>query len=196
MTSIGAVVSLRTQLTNGYDERESPRKRVSGFFAPAYLNFSPGIQLQTKNRAFSFHFGPAIRWVIITNSPYSLVYQGGIKPDGSQERTLANLYGVSPGKQVRVEAGPYLTAQYKAEIVKNVMWKTRVELNSDLRRKEPLKIDVYWTNTFAMTVNKWLKVNYNFDLYQDEDVKMFGPGGNESRTQMKSMLGVGLGFIF
>src|SRR6476661_6549596 len=124
---VGVITSLRTQLTNGYDETTAPRKRVSGFFAPAYLNFSPGIQLHSENNAFSFHFGPAVRWIIITNRPYSLVYQGGVKPDGTRERTLADLYNVSPGKQVRVEAGPYLAAQFRGEIVKNVMWKTRVE---------------------------------------------------------------------
>jgi hypothetical protein len=76
------------------------------------------------------------------------------------------------------------------------MWKTRLDLNSDVRENDPLAIDVYWTNTVAMSVNKWLKVHYNFDLYHDENVKMFGRSRNESRTQMKSMLGVGLGVMF
>jgi hypothetical protein len=47
-----------------------------------------------------------------------------------------------------------------------------------------------------MTVNKWLKVNYNFDIYYDKDVKMFGENKDESRLQMRSLLGVGLGVAF
>jgi hypothetical protein len=195
-SGFGFIGALRSQFTNGYDYTETPKKRISGFFAPAYLTLSPGFQIKSSNNSFSFHIGPDVRWVIVTNEPYSLVYQGGIKPDGSTERTLAELYNVSPGKEVRVEAGLYLSALYKKEVCKNVLWKTRLDLNSDFRESDPFAIDVYWTNNIGMTVNKWLKVNYNFDLYHDKDVKMFGASKNETRTQMKSMLGVGLGLSF
>src|SRR4051812_20303237 len=52
LVSIGVLASLRTQFTNGYDYTESPRKRISGFFAPAYIAAGPGVQLKTKNDAF------------------------------------------------------------------------------------------------------------------------------------------------
>ena len=76
---IGTVANLRTQLVNGYDYSENVRKRISGFFAPAYIMFSPGVQYSSNNDAFSFHAGPGARWVVVTNSPYSLNYQGGVK---------------------------------------------------------------------------------------------------------------------
>jgi hypothetical protein len=193
--SFSMVGALRSQFTNGYDYTETPKKRISGFFAPAYLTLSPGIHLGSKKGDFGVHIGPDVRWVIVTNEPYSLVYQGGVKPDGTEERTLADLYGVSPGRKVRVEAGLYASAMYKKQIMKNVTWKTRVDVNSDFRGGEPTKLDVYWTNAIGMSVNKWLKVNYNFDLYHDNDVKMFGDNKNEAKTQMKSMLGVGLGIM-
>ena len=195
VSSVGMVGSLRTQFTNGYDNTQSPRKRISGFFAPAYITVSPGIQLHTKNNVFNVHMGPAARGVVVTNSPYSLVYQGGEKPDGTIERTLADLYSVDPQKQWRFEVGPFVSALFKKEVVKNVMWKSRLDLNSDITRHDP-SIDVYWTNSIGMTVNKWLKVTYNFDLYDDEQVRMFGPNKNETRTQMRSMFGVGLGVTF
>src|SRR5215213_169633 len=195
-TSLGIVTTLRTQFTNAYDHTISPRKRISGFFAPAYLSFSPGVQLQTKDPWFSVHAGPAIRWVIVTNAPFSLVNQGGIDPEGNPERTLAELYGVNPHEQVRFEIGAYVSALIKKELMKNVMVKTRVDLNTDHRRRKPFEIDVYWTNTITMTVNKWLRVNYNFDLYHDKDVKMFGPNKDEAKNQVKSLLGVGLELSF
>ena len=196
ITSIGVVTALRTQFTNGYDNTVSPKKRISGFFAPAYLTFSPGVQFQTKNPWFSLHVGPDIRWVIVTNAPFSLVHQGGIDDEGNIERSLAELYGVNPHEQVRYEIGAYVSAVIKKEIMKNVMVKSRVDLNTDGRENEPFAVDVYWTNTIAMTVNKWLKVNYSFDLYHDNDVKMFGPDKNEAKNQVKSLLGVGLGIDF
>jgi hypothetical protein len=195
-SSLGMVGSLRTQFSNGYDLTESPRKRVSGFFAPAYLTLSPGIQFKTRDSSFSIHAGPAVRWVIVTNEPYSLVYQGGVKPDGTTERTLAELYGVSPGKHVRVEAGLFLSAIYKKELIKNVFWNTRFDINSDITRDDPFDLDIYWTNTVAMKVNKWMRVNYNFDLYKDNDVKMSGRDKNETAVQMKSILAVALAIAF
>lgn len=195
VTAIGMVGSLRTQFTNGYDYTETPKKRISGFFAPAYITVSPGVQFHTKNNVLSVHVGPAVRGVVVTNSPYSLVYQGGEKPDGTTERTLADLYSVDPQKQWRFEAGPFVSALFKKEVVKNVMWKSRVDINSDITKNDP-SLDIYWTNSIGMTVNKWLKVTYNFDLYKDEQVRMFGLNKNETRTQMRSMLGVGLGVTF
>ena len=76
------------------------------------------------------------------------------------------------------------------------MWKTRLDINMDFDQANFSETDVYWTNTIGMTVNKWLKVNYTFDLYQDADVTMFGPNKDASRTQMLSLLGVGLGVTF
>jgi hypothetical protein len=198
LAGLGTIANLRSQFTNGYDYTENPRKRISGFFAPAYLTFAPVVfSVKSKDNSLTFSATPAAaRWVIVTNSPYSLNYQGGVKPDGSQERTLAELYGVDPGKKVDFQVGPYVSALFKKEIVKNVMWKTRLDINMDFNQTHLRETDVYWTNTIGMTVNKWLKVNYTFDLYQDADVNMFGPNKDASRTQMLSLLGVGLGVSF
>ena len=193
---LGAVANLRTQLVNGYDYSETIRRRISGFFAPAYIYFSPGIQFTSKNQSLNLHFGPAARWVVVTNSPYSFNYQGGIMPDGDAERTLAEKYGVDPRRQVRFEVGPYFSGMFNKEIVKNVTWKTRVDVSSDVIEEKPTNIDVYWTNVIGMKVNNWLTVNYNFDLYYDDDVKMFGADKTNPATQMKSILGVGVGVKF
>ena len=188
---VGMVGTLRTQLVNGYDYSESVRKRVSGFFAPAYISLSPGVQFTTVNNALSLHIGPGVRWVVVTNSPYSLTYQGGIKPDGTTERTLASFYGVDPEKEVRFETGLYFSGMFNKEVVKNVNWKTRLDITNDVIEKEPFLFDIYWTNTIAMKVNNWLSVNYYFDLYYDDNVRMFGAGKDNPATQMKSILGIG-----
>lgn len=193
--SLGTVTALRTQLTNGYDYSQEPVKRISGFFAPAYLTFSAGAQFR-PTEYLSFHIGPDVRWVFVTNSPYSLNYQGGVMPDGEQERTLADFYGVDPARKLRFEYGAYFSALFHKEIFKNVDWKTRLDLTSDASRSVPSNIDVYWTNTFYMSVNKWLKVAYNFDLVYDDKVRMFGEDGMSRAAQMRSMLGLGLAVKF
>ncbi len=195
---LGAVGNLRTQLTDAFDYTESPRKRISGFFAPAYLTFSPfGVQYKTPSNVLSVHVGPAVRWVIVTNKPYSLVNQGGVEPDGSSERKLAELYGVDPRKKVDFQVGPYLTASFNKEVVKNVTLKSRADVHMDIADEEPFSdVDLYLTNSVGMKVNKWLTVSYNLDLYSDNDAKMFGPERKFARTQIQSMLGVGLGVKF
>ena len=193
---VGGIATLRTQFVNGYDYTEVIPKRISGFFAPAYLVVSPGIQYETSTEVFSFHFGPGARWVVVSNAPYSLNYQGGIKPDGTKERTLAELYGVDPQRELRFEMGPFLFAAFNKEVMKNVHWESRLNVSSDFVAQEPLLFDVYWTNTIGMKVNNWLRVNYNFDLYYDDDVKMFGANKDNPATQMKSLLGVGLAAKF
>ena len=192
----GVVGNLRTQLVNGYDYSESVRKRISGFFAPAYIIFSPGVQYTSKNNSLNLHIGPAARWVVVTNSPYSLVYQGGEKPDGTIERPLASLYGVNPQREVRFETGIYFSGMFNKEVFKNVTWRTRLDINNDIIEQEPFLFDVYWTNTIGMKVNNWLSVNYNFDLYYDDNVKMFGSDKMDAATQMKSILGVGVAAKF
>lgn len=201
--ALGVVGNLRTQLSNGYDYTEMPEKRISGFFAPAYLTSSAGVQWKPcKN--FTTHFGPATRWIIITNNPYSFNYQGAVKPDGTTERSLSSFYAVDPGREVRIEIGPYLSSTFQGTIMKNVDYRGRLDLMLDLLNQKPARksdnfnanVDVYMTNNFMMTVNKWLKVNYSLDLVYDDNIRMFGPNKAGPATQIKSILGVGLAVGF
>jgi len=198
--SWGAVGSFRTQFSNGYDRSGRDKKRISGFFAPAYAVVSPGVQYSPFS-FLSMHLGPMVRWVIVSNAPYSLTYQGGIKPDGSEERTLASLYGVQPDLKGRFEYGLFYSALFEKEIMKNVMLKIRVDVSSDFVKRSdslrhPQNADVYFTTYFTMSVNKWLKAVYRFDVLYDDDVRLFGTAKNRPATQLKSVLGLGLAVDF
>ncbi|HVG41892.1 MAG TPA: DUF3078 domain-containing protein [Chitinophagaceae bacterium] len=198
--ALSVVANLRTQFSNGYDFSGDTKKRISGFFAPAYIVFSPGIQYKPFSY-FSMHAGPMARWIITTNAPYSLMYQGGIKPDGTTERTLAELYNVDPARKVRFEYGLYYSALFKKEVVKNVLLRSRLDVSSDFSTKSdslrhPGNVDVYFTNNVSMSINKWLKAIYSFDVVYDDDVKLFGASKNKAATQLKSVLGIGVGVSF
>jgi hypothetical protein len=191
----GVLGNLRTQFSNGWDYSETPKKRISGFFAPAYLTLGAALHFKPVTD-WTISVGPAVRWNIVTNNPYSLRYQGGIKPDGTQERTLADIYNIDPVEKTRQDAGFLLSTTFNRKIAKNVMYRTRLDALVDVNNNTNGATDVYWTNTFTMSVNKWLKVNYNYDLVHDKDVKYFGDNKNESALQMKSILGVGLAVGF
>ncbi|HVG12735.1 MAG TPA: DUF3078 domain-containing protein, partial [Flavisolibacter sp.] len=187
----GAIGNVRTQFSNGIDYREGNGKRISGFFAPAFITIGAGIQLKPVPD-WTVSVGPAIRWVLVTNAPYSLQNQGGIKPDGTREKTLAEIYGVDPAERSRTDIGGLLSTTFNKTIAKNVAYRARLDLLADVKNHQEPNASVYWTNTFTMSVNKWLKVNYNFDLIYDDQITYFGDNKNEDAVQMKSILGVGL----
>lgn len=206
--ALAGVFNLRTQFADGFDYDylgKGVKRRISGFMAPSYLLISPGIEW-TPTSYFSILFSPiSARWVIVSNDPYSYYYPDGQipLPDGGQETPLAAQYGVNPARKVSFEAGAYLSANFNKEIFKNVIFKSKLDLFSNyLGKRDPLtdekvnakpgNIDIYWTNAFVMKVNKFLNVTYNFDLIYDDDVRQFGPSGKAARTQVRSMLGVGL----
>jgi hypothetical protein len=190
--SVGVLFDARTQMTNGYDYTEEKRRRVSGFFAPAYITFAPGVELKLTSY-FSVFMAPlAAHWVAVTNSPYSFSYQGGIKPDNTVERSLASMYGVDPEKKVRFEAGPFVSAKFNKELVKNVMFHSRLDLFSDLTNEEPMNVDIFWNNAFGLNVNKWLQTSLRIDLIYDDNVTMFGRSKTSPAAQLNSLLGVGV----
>jgi hypothetical protein len=161
----------------------------------------------------------AAKFTFVTNEAYSYSFQGGLIPpqyqtdgSGQYEKPLAINYGVDPKKEVRLEAGAFLSANFEKTVMKNVAWKSKLDLFSsyshrtefygpsygsqtEIEKFHPEKVDVYWTNSIRMTVNKFLQVSYDFDIAYDDDIRMFGPNGNVAATQFRSMLGVGVGVI-
>lgn len=210
--AVVGVYNLRTQMTDGYDYDylgKGIRRRISGLFAPAYMLVSPGIEWKPTSY-FSIMMSPiSARWVIVSNDPYSYYYQDGQipLPDDGQEVPLAALYGVNPRRKVSMEAGAYLSANFFKEVLKNVTYKSRLDLFSNYLGKhdpitdvkvgaKPQNVDVFWTNSIAMKVNRFLSVTYNLDLIYDDDVRQFGPNGDSPGTQIRSLLGVGIATKF
>jgi len=215
-TSIAFVTNLRTQFADGFDYNylgKGFKRRTSGFFAPAYLAFGPGLDWH-PTKYFSIFFSPASgRLVIVSNQPKSYYFPGGVIPaseGGGFETPLAVLYGVDPARQVRAELGALLSINFNKEIFKNFQYKSRLDLYSNYLKTykftvtgpdelaitsvgpKPQNIDVVWNNVINMKVNKIINVTYNFDLIYDDDVRQFGPNKTSAGTQLRSLLAVGL----
>ncbi|MBY0537036.1 MAG: DUF3078 domain-containing protein [Chitinophagaceae bacterium] len=215
--NLSIVGSFRSQFTDGtnYDYLgQGLKRRNSGFFAPAYFTLAPGIDIRPTSY-FSVFISPiSARLIVVTNKPKSYYYQGGVIPAGGYELPLSTLYGVDPTREVRAEMGGFVSINFNKEVVKNVNYKSRLDLYSNYltsyrftatgpdqlavteTKSQAKNVDVFWTNTISMKVNKWLQVTYNFDLIYDDDVKQFGPNKNSAGTQMRSLLGVGVAAKF
>lgn len=204
---LGAAFNFRSQFSNGYDRdylNQGIKRRTSGFFAPAYVTIAP-IGLSFHKKDISVYASPiGFRGVFVTNQPYSYVFQGGIVPDNlideknpaKQERSLAAMYGVDPTKTIQTQVGPYISAACNKEICKNVNYTSRLDLFSDFTHSNPQNIDVFWTNTFYLKVNRWLSAVYSLDLAYDDDIKKFGYFKDHPALQAKSILGIGLSTHF
>lgn len=219
---VALLVNFRSQFYDGYNYNylnQGLKRKISSFMAPGYLTLSPGLDWKICP-GFSMVLSPiANKFTFVTNEAYSYSFAGGIIPDDNQtdgsgefEKPLAINYGVDPTREVRHELGASATLYFNKEVVKNVAWKSKLDLFSsysgrreffgpnfastrDIDEFHPERVDIYFTNSIVMKVNKWLNVSYDFDIIYDDDVRQFGPNGNVAAMQFRSMLGVGVGIV-
>lgn len=219
---VALLVNFRSQFYDGYNYNylnQGLKRKISSFMAPGYLHVAPGFDWK-PSKSFSVLLAPiAGKFTFVSNKAFSYSFQGGIIPDeyqtdgsGIYEKPLAVNYGVDPNKEARTEFGTFLSANFQREILKNVFYRTKLDLFAGYtKRREffgpnfsdsrlvdefhPERVDVYWTNSILMKVNRFLSVSYDFDLVYDDDIRMFGPNGNVAATQFRSMLGVGVGVV-
>ena len=180
--AFATIFNLRSQFTDGYDYSVTPRRRVSGLFAPANILLTPGLEWK-PNEFFSLFYSPlAARWVIVSNDPYSYSGAAGEKP-------LAELYGVNPARKVDAQFGSFASAKFDKDIVKNVRYASRLDLYSNYLN-QPGNIDIYWTNSLAFKVNQWLNLSYMWNLAYDHDY--VGQGETGPRPQFLGTFGIGI----
>ncbi|MEJ6615939.1 MAG: DUF481 domain-containing protein, partial [Crocinitomicaceae bacterium] len=95
---------------------------------------------------------------------------------------------------VRSEFGGYIKFSFQKDIVKNVNFKTKVDLFSNYLHN-PQNIDVNAEIIMNFKVNSWFSASVNWLLIYDDDIDIrdskgdFGP-----RTQFKSVIGLGVSY--
>ncbi|MEX6687161.1 DUF3078 domain-containing protein [Danxiaibacter flavus] len=171
---LSALYSFRTQLFDGYTyySRDSGTF-VSTFLSPAYTLISVGMDYKPKD--FSLFLSPATsRWTLMTD-PY-LIKQG--------------LYGVGKGNHLQNEIGAFSSMTYNKTIWKVITYKGRLDLFTNYMHN-PQNVDVYFTNSLAFKITKYIQASYNLEMIYDDDVKLFGPQKNSPALQLKSLIGIG-----
>lgn len=181
--------NMRTQFTNGYDYSVDPRRRTSGFFAPAIALLTPGVDWRPTSFFSVFASPLAARWIIVSNDPFSFSFPGGIRPDGTKEDPISRLYGVDPFRKVDFQFGTFVSAKFNKKLFENVTYTSRLDLYSNFKNN-PENIDIFWTNNLVFKVNKWIAFQYQWNIAYDND---FIPKGlNGPRTQFLGNFGVGV----
>ncbi len=190
-----ALFNFRSQMTTGYSyAADDSKTKISNFFAPAYITLALGLDYK-PDPYFSAFFAPlTAKFTFVTDEDLSSL----------------GAFGVDPGETLKSEIGGYIRAiysknDYKAEILKNVSFTTKIDLFSNYINN-PQNIDVNWETLIAFKVNKYLNVNFNTHLIYDDDIFIKndknGNGtleigeGSKSLVQFKEIFGVGLSFKF
>jgi hypothetical protein len=178
------LVNFKTQFTPGYN---ATNVKISNLLAPAYLLGAIGMNYQ-PNKYFNVFVAPITGKMTIVNDTVL---------------SNAGAFGVNPGEKSLKEFGGYARIIYsrndfKAEILKNLSFTTKLDLFSNFLNK-PQNIDVSWETLISMKVNKYISVNLNTHLLYDADTKMDTTGdgiADKAKVQFKEILGVGISYKF
>ena len=186
--------NFKTQMAPGYNYTETPPKKISDLFSPAYLLFALGMDYK-PNANFSAFIAPVTARIIIVND---------------KVLSDAGAFGVDPGKKSKSEFGGYLRVIYtrnnfKSEFLKNVSFTTKADLFSNYTDK-PQNMVINWETLIALKVNKFISANLSTNLLYDDKIKIpsdkNGNGTIEpgeavgSKIQFKEILGVGFSYNF
>lgn len=179
------LTTLRSQFAPGYEYPEDTTKvLISKGFSPAYSIIAPGIEYRAP-KYFSIMISP------ITNKNNIVI--DNVNIDETR-------YGVEEGKNVFAQAGAFVTTTFEIEVVKNVTYKTKLDLFSNYLQN-PENVDVNWTNNVVMKVNDFLNVTVSTELVYDDDV--FVPKTRDDGsiyqgkgTQFRQGLTIGIGYKF
>jgi hypothetical protein len=161
-------LNFKTQLTEGYDYSQSPKLKTSGFLAPGYLSFGPGM-LWKKSDNFKINVAPITSKITMVSDEFS------------------GQYGTDLGKNTRYEFGFNSSLFYKTTIMENVTMENIVNFYSNYLDK-PQNFDIDYQLNFVMQINKYLSTNLNLHAIVDDNAS--------SKVQFKEVFGLGVNYIF
>lgn len=177
--NVAGLVNFRTQMAPGFNyPRADSSVKISQFLSPAYLITSIGLDYKPSDN-FSLFISPITsRWVIVNATGLAVPNQKG------------GVYGVPLGKSINNEIGAFLTANLTKELVKNVIYKGKVDLFSNYKRN-PQNVDVFMTHLLSANIFKGISANLGLDVIYDDDVRVLGADNASRRTQLRQFIGFG-----
>ncbi len=174
-----AAIDFKSQFSPGY-KYPNDSTIISDFLAPGYILASIGLDYKPNND-FSISLSPV-------SSRTTVVLNDSLSASGK--------YGVDPGDKIRFEFVGTFKMMYKTDVMKNVSFRTNLELLSNYM-EEPENIDVDWEVFINMKINKYLSANISTHLIYDNDVMIKNKEGIEAaRVQFKELFGIGFAYKF
>ena len=166
--SPAVTLELRSQFADGfrYNDKDptAETRRISGFFSPAILTQSMGLDYQA-NGWINLRLGVAAKQTVVTI------------------RALRDRYKVSPDALLRWQIGASGLVIVERSVFTNVHLKSTLTLFAAFNQPAP---DMIWETLVTMKVNSWLQVNTEYTALLDKDLSPY--------VQQKQALTVGVSF--
>lgn len=148
--------------------------------APAYIITALGMNHKTGDH-FSLFLSPA-------TGKTTIVMDENLSDEGA--------FGVEPGNKMLNEYGGFVKVNYNTELLKNVNFKTKIDLFSAYNNK-PENIDLDWEVMINMKINKFLSTNIQTRMVYDHDTKIEKDDETMApMLQFKEVFGVGISYTF
>ena len=185
-----ALVGFKTQFYEGKQSIDDTTK-ISNFMAPAYLQFSIGMDYKPI-KGFSLFLSPiSLKATYVLDNDLSEKRAFGVNPIEKSKYEIVN-------RKSKYEIGGYLKAEYKTTIKENIIYSTKLELFSNYVEK-PENITVNWENAINFKINKFFSANFYLTMIYDDKINIKIPQDDDSfkegpRLQIKEIFGVG--FIY
>ena len=186
--------SFKTQFAEGYNY-PNDSVVISNFFAPAYFNFSVGMDYK-PNKKFTCYLSPLSAKATFVNDQ-NLADAGAFGVDPAEYDATTGLK-TKNGRNSLYEFGGLIKVVYKNEIMKNVNLQSKLELFSNYV-DNPQNIDVNWENMINLKVNEYISANILLHLIYDDNIEIDtnddgltdGP-----QVQFKEVFGLGFSYKF
>lgn len=188
-----SLLSFKTQFSKGYKNPDFSHE-ISDFMAPAYLTVSIGFRYKSPKN-FELYMSPLAGKVTFVLDQY-LANQGAYGVKKAVTDSLGNV--LIPGERTAGQIGFNILSSYQAQIMKNIQFKTRINLYNNYLEDDPSQrwqLDMDWNNEVAFKINKYfstvllLQLKYDpntlFPVYENDEIV-----DQEARLQWKQSLGI------
>jgi hypothetical protein len=192
-----AQLNLKTQLTPTYNLTRDTI--ISNFFSPAFVLASIGMDYK-PNEKLSIFLSPFTgKFTFVQNQV--LADKGAFGLPGADLNSFGKIIP-GTGDLIRREFGGYVNVRYKNEILRNIIYQSKLDLFSNYLNS-PDNIDVNWENSLNFKVNKVISANLFVHMIYDDDINVPIDTNNDNkfdakgpRLQFKETLGIGISYSF
>ncbi len=150
-----------TQFTDGYAYSDAGKVKISSFMDPGYFTQSVGVGYKL-NEIIKTRLGATLKETVTDKFSDSF----------------------ADGDKMRVEFGAKSVTDLKVQIIKNILYTSKLEMFSNLKGLN--EVDVTWDNLFSSKISDLITVSFNFRMMYDNDVSY--------KRQLKQTLAVGLSY--
>lgn len=179
----------KTQSLNGYSY-PNDSVIITTFMAPGYVNLALGFDYVPSDNFGIFLSPLSSKFTYVRDQ--RLANLGSFGVDKAIYDGMGNL--LTLGKRFRSEIGAYIKIKWNKTVAKNIEMKTRLELFGNYEHN-PQNIDVNAEVIFTFKVNTWFAASLQLNTIYDDDIDIRDYQGKVGpRTQLKSVLGIGLSY--